>query len=83
MLAIPEITILIIAIIAAVVLYKILKTIKKMVINTILGLAVLVAANIILGLEIAYTWVVVRITAIAGVFGAVLIIVLNYLGIAF
>ncbi|WP_340820118.1 pro-sigmaK processing inhibitor BofA family protein [Methanolobus sp. WCC4] len=80
---VTEIIILIVAIIAAIVLWKVLKTVKNMVINTIVGLIVLVLANLVLGLEIAYTWVVILICAIAGVVGALLIIVLNYLGIAF
>ncbi|WP_407355078.1 pro-sigmaK processing inhibitor BofA family protein [Methanolobus sp. WCC5] len=78
-----EIIILVVAIIAAYLLWKVLKTVKNMVINTIAGLIVLVVANLALGLEIAYTWIVILICAIAGVVGALLIIVLNYLGIAF
>lgn len=83
MLAIPEITVLLIAIIAAIILYKILKTVKVMVINTVMGLIVLIAANFIFGLGIAYTWIVILICAFAGVLGALLVILLNYLGIAF
>ncbi|WP_406655866.1 pro-sigmaK processing inhibitor BofA family protein [Methanolobus sp. ZRKC2] len=78
-----EIVILIVAIIVAYVLFKILKTATKMVINAILGLVVLIVANAVLGLNIAYDWLVFLICAIAGVFGALLIIVLNYTGIAF
>ena len=80
---VTEIVILIVALIAAFLLWKVLKTAKNMVINTILGLIVLVLANLVLGLEIAYSWIVILICAIAGVVGALLIIVLNYLGIAF
>ncbi|MDN5308767.1 MAG: hypothetical protein PWP14_161 [Methanolobus sp.] len=78
-----EIFILLIAIIAAVILYKVLKTATKMAINAVLGLLVLFIANLVLGLGIAYTWIVILVCAIAGVFGALLIIVLSYLGIAF
>ncbi len=80
---VSEIIILIVAIVAAYLLWKVLKTVKNMVINTILGLIVLVVANLVLGLEIAYSWVVILACAIAGVVGALLIIVLNYLGIVF
>ncbi|MDG6243931.1 MAG: pro-sigmaK processing inhibitor BofA family protein [Methanolobus sp.] len=80
---VTEIIILVVAIIAAILLWKVLRTVKNMVINTIAGLIVLVVANLVLGLEIAYTWIVILICAIAGVVGALLIIVLNYLGIAF
>lgn len=80
---VTEIVILIVAIIAAFLLWKVLKTVKNMVINTIAGLIVLVIANLALGLDIAYSWVTILICAIAGVVGALLVIVLNYLGIAF
>jgi len=78
-----EIFILLIAIIVAVILFKVLKTATKMAVNAVLGLLVLVIANILLGLDIAYTWIVILICAIAGIVGALLIIILSYLGIAF
>ncbi|MHC1576757.1 MAG: pro-sigmaK processing inhibitor BofA family protein [Methanosarcinaceae archaeon] len=83
MIAGPEIGVVIIAIIAALLLYKILKTIKKMVVNTIVGFVILVAANLVFGLGIAYSWIVLLTCALAGPIGALLIILLNYLGIAF
>ncbi|TGC08942.1 pro-sigmaK processing inhibitor BofA family protein [Methanolobus halotolerans] len=78
-----EILILIVAIIIAFVLYKLLKTATKMAVNAILGLIVLIVANAVLGLGIAYSWIVILICAIAGVVGALLIILLSYLNIAF
>ena len=83
MIAGPEIGVVIIAIIAALLLYKILKTIKKMVVNTVVGFVILVAANLVFGLGIAYSWIVLLTCALAGPIGALLIILLNYLGIAF
>lgn len=80
---VTEIVILIVAIIVAILLWKVLKTVKNMVINTIMGLIVLVIGNMVLGLEIAYDWIVILICAIAGVVGALLIIALSYFGIAF
>ena len=79
----PEIGVVIIAIIAALLLYKILKTIKKMVVNTVVGFVILVAASLVFGLGIAYSWIVLLTCALAGPIGALLIILLNYLGIAF
>ncbi len=78
-----EIIIVLAAIVIAYLLYKVLKTVKNMVVNTIMGLLVLVIANTALGLEIAYTWVVVLTCAIAGVVGAILVILLHYAGIFF
>gem|GEM_PF-185018 len=83
MVAILELSILVLAIIAAIILYKILKTVKRMVVNTIIGLVVLFLANVVLGLGIAYDWLVIAICAVGGIVGAILIIVLHSLGIAF
>jgi len=80
---IAEISVLILAIIVAVVLYKILKTTTSLAINAVLGVLVLIVAKFILGLEIAITWITVLVCAIGGIFGALIIILLNYLKIAF
>jgi hypothetical protein len=80
---IAEITVLILAIIVAVVLYKILKTATSLAVNAVLGVLILIAAKFILGLEIAITWLAIVICAIGGIFGALIIIILNYLKIAF
>ncbi|WP_292387074.1 pro-sigmaK processing inhibitor BofA family protein [Methanosarcina sp. UBA5] len=78
-----EILVLVLAIVAAFILYKILKTATGLAINAVLGILVLMAAKLLLGLEIAITWVAVLICAIGGVLGALVIIVLSYLKIAF
>ena len=78
-----EIIILLLAIVVAYVLYKVLKTATKMAINAVLGLVVLFIANAALGLNIAYDWLVILICAIAGIFGALLVIALNLTGLAF
>lgn len=78
-----EIFVLLLAIMAAFLLYKILKTATSLAINAVLGVLVLMAAKLLLGLEIAITWVAVLVCAIGGIFGALVIIVLNYLKIAF
>ena len=83
MVGIAEITVLILAIIVAVVLYKILKTATSLAVNAVLGILVLLAAKLLFGLNIAITLLAVLICAIGGIFGAFLIIILNYLGIAF
>ncbi|AKB27179.1 hypothetical protein MSSAC_0466 [Methanosarcina siciliae C2J] len=80
---VTEISVLIIAVIAAFVLYKVLKTATSLAINAALGILTLIVAKFLLGLEIAITWIAVLICAIGGVFGALVIIVLNYLKIAF
>ena len=74
---IAEISVLILAIIVAIVLYKVLKTATSLAINAVLGVLVLIAAKFILGLEIAITWIAVLVCAIGGIFGALVIIVLE------
>ena len=78
-----EILLLILAIIAAFVLYKIFKKTTSLAINAVLGVAVLIAAKYLIGLKIAITWVAILICAIGGLFGVLLVIALNYLKIAF
>ncbi|HII79209.1 MAG TPA: transcriptional regulator [Methanosarcina sp.] len=78
-----EILVLILAAIAAFVLYKVLKTATSLAVNAVLGVLTLIVAKFLLGLEIAITWIAVLICAIGGIFGALVIIVLNYLKIAF
>ena len=80
---ITEIIVLILAIIVAFVLYKILKTATSLAINAVLGVLILVGAKFLFGLNIAITLLAIIICAIGGIFGALLIILLNYLGIAF
>ena len=80
---VTELIVFLVAIIAAILLYKILKTIKHMLINTVVGLVMLVVANVVFGLGIAYSWIVILTCAVAGSVGALLIILLHYLGIAF
>ncbi len=83
MIDIPEMWVFVLAIIAALILYKLLKTVKKMVINTVVGIVILVVGNIALDLGIAYSWIVILICAFSGAFGAILILLLKYLNIAF
>jgi len=83
MIEMPEMWVFVFAIIAALILYKLLKTVKKMIINTIVGLVILVVGNIALDLGIAYSWIVILTCAFSGAFGAILILLLKYLGIAF
>jgi len=80
---ITEIFVLILAIVVAFLIYKLLKTATSLAINAVLGILVLIAAKFILGLEIAITWLAIIICAIGGIFGALIIIILNYLKLAF
>ncbi len=78
-LMLAELFILFALIVMVIVVYLVFKMIKHIVINSILGLLVLLAANFVFGLNIAYTWVVILICAIGGVIGAVIVILLHLL----
>jgi hypothetical protein len=59
----------------------ILRSMKKFLINALVGIAILIVANNIVGLGIGYSWPVILICAIGGALGAMLIIALYYIGI--
>jgi hypothetical protein len=59
-----------------------LRSMKKFLINALVGIAILIVANNIAGLGIGYSWPVILICAIGGALGAILIIALHYIGIA-
>jgi hypothetical protein len=61
--------------------FIILKSIKNFVVNAVVGLAILFAANAVAGLGIGYSIIVVLICAMGGALGAILIIILHFMGI--
>ncbi len=78
-----EIIILFLAIISVIAVYILLKAAKSLIINSVLGLILLALGNMILNLGITYTATVILICAIGGIPGAILIMLLHVLGIAF
>jgi hypothetical protein len=56
------------------------RTIRYLVVNSILGLIVLALAKF-LGLAVPINWITVLICALAGILGALLVILLYWLGI--
>lgn len=60
----------------------ILRSIKKFLVNALVGVVILIVANNIAGLGIGYSWPVILICAIGGALGAVLVIALHFIGIA-
>jgi hypothetical protein len=78
-----ETTILFLVILAVIAVYIVLKAAKYLIVNSIMGLILLAMGNIIFKLDIAYTATVVLICALGGIPGAILIMLLHVLGIAF
>ena len=63
--------------------FLILRSIKNFVFNAVMGLVILFLANTVAGLGIGYDWLVVLICGIGGILGALLVILLHFLGFAF
>jgi len=78
-----ETIILILAIIAVIAVYIFFRAAKHLIVNSILGLILLAMGNLVFKLDIVYTATVVLICAIAGIPGAILIMLLHAFGIAF
>jgi len=78
---IETIGVIVVAFILLWVAYQLLKTVGKMVINAIAGILLLVISNLVLGLGIGYSWIVVFACAVGGFAGAIIIILLHYAGI--
>lgn len=76
------------AILIAYILYKVLKSAKKLVINIIVGFLLIILANwLIPGVSIPLftlsfsSLITIIVTALTGVFGALILIILNIFGI--
>lgn len=78
-----EIIIVLLAIIGVIVAYYLLKTATHLIINAILGLIILVAANVIFNLGISYSLPALLVCAFAGIPGAIIVIILHLFGVAF
>jgi hypothetical protein len=73
----------IVLIIVILFVFLFLHSIKEIIINTIMGLIILALANFIFHLGIIYSNWVILICAVGGTPGAILVIALHWLGIAF
>jgi hypothetical protein len=62
--------------------FIVLRSIKNFLVNAVVGLVILFLANAIAGLGIGYSLLVILICAIGGALGAILIILLHFMGIA-
>jgi len=72
-----ELGMLFAVIVMVIVVFYLFKSVKYLIVNSILGLIILFAANTLFGLEIAYSWLNILICAIGGVIGAVIVILLS------
>ncbi len=77
-----EILVLVVALIVAFVLYKLLDNSIHLIIHAVIGLAILYIARFF-GLKVAISIWTILICALGGSIGAVIVIILSYLKIAF
>ena len=78
-----ELIILVLAVVAVIIVYYVLKSVKYLIVNTIMGLILLAAGNLVFNLNIPYEPVVILVCALGGIPVAILVILLHVLGIAF
>jgi hypothetical protein len=78
-----ELIILVLAVVAVIAVYYVLKTAKYLIVNTILGLILLAVGNVVFKFDIPYTPLALLVCALGGIPGAILVILLHVLGIAF
>jgi len=77
-----EIGLFVVGLVALYVAFKLLKNARALAVNAIVGLVVLVVANL-LGLGVNISLIAVLICAVAGFPGAILVVLLAYLDVAF
>ena len=77
-----EILVLVVALIVAFLLYKLLDNSIHLIIHAVIGLAILYIARFF-GLKVAISIWTILICALGGSIGAVIVIILSYLKIAF
>ena len=77
-----EIIVLIVAIIVAFLLFKLFADLIHLAIHTVIGLLILYIARA-LGLKVAISIWTILICAFGGIIGAIIVIILSYLKIAF
>ena len=77
-----EILVLVVALIVAFVLYKLLDNSIHLIIHAVIGLAILYIARFF-GLKVAISIWTILICALGGSIGAVIVVMLSYLKIAF
>jgi SigmaK-factor processing regulatory protein BofA. len=78
-----DIIFVILAIIIAYILYKVLKSVKKLAINIIVGFLLIIVSNwLIPGVSVPlFNLVTIIVTALTGAFGALILIILNIFGL--
>ena len=78
-----EVATLLVAIIILYVIWKILKLVGYLIVNSIMGIIIFYLLNTFFGAGIQITLLSVGIVAIAGIPGVVLVLIIHFLGLGF
>ena len=79
-----ELMLVFIVVLSVIGIYYLLKSVKHLIVNTVLGLVLLVVSNAVFHVGIDYTSIpVLLVCALGGIPGAILVILLHILNIAF
>ncbi|MFB6085670.1 MAG: pro-sigmaK processing inhibitor BofA family protein [Halodesulfurarchaeum sp.] len=77
-----ELGLLVFVAVAVILAYIVLRALKPLIVNAVLGLIVLAIAGF-LGFEVAISPIVVLVVAVGGIPGALLVLLLAYFGVLF
>lgn len=78
-----ELGLVVLAIVAVVIAYSLLKKAKALAVNAIVGVLILLAGKFLLGIGVNISIWAVLVCAIAGIPGAILVLILAWLDVAF
>lgn len=78
-----ELGVLIAALVVVVIAVRLLRVIEPLIINAVVGLAILWVATAVFELEVAITPLTLLVVALAGILGAIVVLALALLEIAF
>lgn len=80
---VAEILALLLAIVILVVLFRVVKNIGALIVNAVIGVILLVGLNFFLSPPVVINFWSILISAIGGILGVILVLILHFLGIAF
>lgn len=78
-----EILLLVVVLIGVLFAAQLVRAVGPFIVNAVVGLVVLYVAQVVFGLGVAVTPIVLAIVAVGGVPGSVLVLVLSFFGVAF
>ena len=78
-----EIAVLMVVLVLVLVAATIVRALAPFIVNAVVGLLVLLGVEVVFGFSVAVTPVAVLVVAIGGVPGAIVVLLLSYLGVAF